>query len=48
MHLESCIAEMWYWWWQLILLDFACIFCFWLSIADKMKDGKLIHDWSFY
>ena len=45
MHLERCIADMWYWWWLLILLNFAVILCFWLSIADKMKEGKLIHDW---
>ena len=42
---ERClIADMWYWWWLLILLNFAVILCFWLSIADKMKEGKLIHD----
>ena len=42
---ERClIADMWYWWWLLILLNFAVTLCFWLSIADKMKEGKLIHD----
>jgi len=46
MHLERCIADMWY---ELVVVtDFVefCGYplCFWLSIADKMKEGKLIHD----
>ena len=47
------IADMWYWQWLLILLVLVVVtdfveFCgyplFLAVLADKMKQGKLIHD----
>ena len=43
-HLERCIPDVWYWWWPLILLDFADILFFWLLIGYEVKEGEHIHD----
>ena len=51
MYFERCIADMWYWRWLLILLNFAGMFCVCLSAINtdyKVKEGKLINDWLFY
>ena len=40
----SFAIEVWYWWWPLILLDFADILFFWLLIGYEVKEGEHIHD----
>ena len=43
MHLERCNADVSYWWWLLILLDFAGVL-FFGCCGYKVKDGLHIND----